>query len=312
MDRKHMRIAAVFATMNRSATACAAVRALAAQSHPPAVVVVADNASSDPTAEDLRGMRNLPFPLVVEQLPENLGNAGGIARAIEIAFDRGAGAVWILDDDSLPRPDSLEHLVGAQVPELAIPTPLQLDPATGGLTWPLLVKPAAGRSGTDDWVMEDDPRAIAAMDGVFEVRAAWTGILLDHAAWKATGPVDASWFIRGEDEDYAARLSRTGRRFLLVRDAVLDHPGPKRMIRWKLGSRTFIHEPGLADWKMHYMIRNRVCRSRRHGRGLTALGVAALHGPAVARYDGIRKLPVWFMACREGWAGRLGKWKHHP
>lgn len=312
MDRKNMRIVAVFATMNRSETACAAIRALAAQSHPPAEVVVADNASSDPTAEDLRDMRDLPFPLLVEQLPENLGNAGGIARAIEIAFARGADAVWILDDDSLPRPDALEHLVTARLPEMAIPTPLQLDPATGNPTWPLLVKPAAGEAGMDDWVMEDDPRAIAAMDDVFEVRAAWTGILLDHAAWKDAGPVDASWFIRGEDEDYAARLTRTGRRFLLVRDAVLDHPGPKRMVRWKLASRTFIHEPGLADWKMYYMIRNRVRRSRCHSRGLTAFGVAALHGLAVARFDGIRKLPVWLMACRDGWTGRLGKWKHHP
>ena len=51
------KVAVVFATMNRSATALACVRALAAQTEPPALVVVADNVSTDDTAESLLALR---------------------------------------------------------------------------------------------------------------------------------------------------------------------------------------------------------------------------------------------------------------
>ena len=51
----HVSIAAVFATMNRAQTAVACVRALAAQTRPPDLVVVADNLSSDDTVADVGG-----------------------------------------------------------------------------------------------------------------------------------------------------------------------------------------------------------------------------------------------------------------
>ena len=297
-------VAAVFATMNRSATACGAVRALAGQTRPPQWVVVADNGSEDGTVADLRALGDLPFELVVESMAENLGNAGGVAHAMEVAFERGAGAVWILDDDSVPRPNALEALLGVVCSgERLVAAPLQLDPERGGLTWPLLVRCGVGRDEEAAWKMVDGLTGVEALGPVFEVAAAWTGILLFRSAWEEVGAVDASWFIRGEDEDYAARLSRAGYRFLLCRDAVLDHRGPARMIRWKIGGRYFFHEPGLPDWKMHYMIRNRVRRMRHDGRWCAAAVVAGLHGLAVVRHEGLRKLGVWARACREGWVG---------
>lgn len=304
MDLGEPRVAAVFATMNRSATACGAVRALAQQTRPPQWVVVADNGSEDGTVADLQSLGDLPFELLVESLAENRGNAGGVAHAMEVAFEKGADAVWILDDDSVPRADVLEILLRvAGSGERVVAAPLQLDPAHGGLTWPLLVLPAARHDGGRERLMIDDLAEVEALAPVFEVEAAWTGILLFRSAWEEVGAVDASWFIRGEDEDYGARLSRAGYRFLLCRDAILDHRGPAKMVRWKIGGRYFFHEPGLPAWKMHYMIRNRVRRIRRDGRSVLAAAVAGLHALAVVRYDGVRKLGVWFRACREGWSG---------
>lgn len=51
------KIAAVFATMNRGHVAVACVKALAAQTSPPCRVIVADNRSSDGTAETLEAPR---------------------------------------------------------------------------------------------------------------------------------------------------------------------------------------------------------------------------------------------------------------
>ena len=57
----HLTIAAVFATMNRATTAAACVRALAVQSRPPELVVVADNRSTDDTVSMLENLKDLPF-----------------------------------------------------------------------------------------------------------------------------------------------------------------------------------------------------------------------------------------------------------
>jgi GT2 family glycosyltransferase len=67
--------------MNRSATALACVRALAAQTEPPALVVVADNVSTDDTAESLLALRELPFRFILHRMAENRGNAGGVEEA---------------------------------------------------------------------------------------------------------------------------------------------------------------------------------------------------------------------------------------
>lgn len=105
------RIAAVIATMNRSATAVACVRSLADQTRNIELMVVADNCSTDDTVAELKLMADLPFELIIHRMKENRGNAGGVEEAMELAFAKGADAVWILDDDSWPRPDALKEML---------------------------------------------------------------------------------------------------------------------------------------------------------------------------------------------------------
>ena len=63
----------------------------------------------------MEGITGLPFELIVLQLPENRGNAGGVEDAMEHAFAKGADAVWILDDDSWPRDGALAALLDIAV-----------------------------------------------------------------------------------------------------------------------------------------------------------------------------------------------------
>jgi GT2 family glycosyltransferase len=104
-------VTAVFATMNRAQTAVECVLALARQTRPPDLVVVADNCSTDDTVEVLENLADLPFRLLVRRMRENRGNAGGVEEAMDQAFADGADAVWILDDDSWPRAAALEAML---------------------------------------------------------------------------------------------------------------------------------------------------------------------------------------------------------
>jgi GT2 family glycosyltransferase len=297
----HTRIAAVFATMDRAPTAVACVRALAAQTRPPELVVVADNVSSDGTVAELESLTDLPFELVVHRMRENRGNAGGVEEAMELAFAKGADAVWILDDDSWPRPEALAAMLEKPWDAGVVRHPLQIDPKTGRFTWPLQVADGAG-----GWRLVDSVEEMPPGDFV-RSRITWTGALVPREVRDAVGPVNGALFIRGEDEEYPWRIEQAGFPQEAVRRALMDHPGPETIVHWKFLGKNLFFERGLADWKLHYKVRNMVWLKRRQSGGPRALLMALSYVVAVARLDGVRRLPLVWRAARDGWTGTLGK-----
>jgi GT2 family glycosyltransferase len=303
---KNNRVAVVFATMNRHLTAVQCVKALAAQTHPPAIVVVADNHSDDDTAGILEALTGLPFVLHVMRLGENRGNAGGIEAAMDFAFHQnGADAVWILDDDSFPRPTALQALLDGYDPQI-VRHPLQFNQATSQLTWPVILRLYDGRRSL---VWRESEMGNNAL---LESEAAWTGALISREIFQKVGPVKGDLFIRGEDEEYPWRIAKAGFRFQLVRDAVLDHVGPKNMIHWQAIDKNFVVERALSDWKLYYKIRNMVWLKKQQFRAPKAISMALAYAIAIAWVDSPRRLPLVFNAALDGWRGKLGKWQHHP
>lgn len=303
---RHLRIAAVFATKNRAATAVTCVRSLASQTRPLELVVVADNASSDATIAALKSIPDLPFDLSVLQLAQNLGNAGGVDEAMDAAFAHGADAVWILDDDSWPRAGALEAMLAKPWAPHVVRHALQVDPMTGCFTWPLQVD-----DGSGGWRLAG---SITEMpDGDFiRSRITWTGALLPREVREKTGPVNRDLFIRGEDEEYPWRFEQAGFSQEAVRNALMDHPGPESIVHWSLLGKHFFLERSLSDWKLYYKVRNMVWLKMRQSGALKALGMALAYAIGVCRIDGARRLPLVYEAASDGIAGRLGMWSRHP
>lgn len=297
-----LRVAAVFATMDRAGTAVSCVRALAAQTRPPDWVVVADNVSGDSTVAELEGLVGLPFELVIHSMRKNRGNAGGVEEAMERAFALGADAVWILDDDSWPRVGALEALLEPPWDRKVVRHAMQIDPGTGRFTWPLQVVDGGGA-----WRLVETLDEMPA-GGLVRSRIIWTGALVSREVREVIGPVNGELFIRGEDEEYPWRMEQYGFRQEAVKRAVLDHPGPESIVRWRMLGKNFFYERGLAGWKLYYKVRNMVWLKRRQGGGFRAIVMAMVYGVAAARLDGWSRLPlIWDAAC-DGWRGRLGKW----
>lgn len=289
------RIAAVFATMNRAETAVSCVQALAAQSRPPEWVIVADNASTDRTVETLRGLHRLPFQLVVLDLAENLGNAGGVKEAMEHGYALGADAVWILDDDSWPHPGALAAMLAKPWDPTVVRHPLQIDPRTGCFTWPLQV--ADGHGG---WRLADSLEELPPGEFI-RTRITWTGALVSHEVREKAGPVMGELFIRGEDEEYPWRIEQAGFTQEAARYAILDHPGPANLVRWSFFGKHFFFEQGLAEWKLHYKVRNMVWLKRRQSGTFHALAMTAVYAIATALLDGPARIGVVLSAAREGY-----------
>jgi GT2 family glycosyltransferase len=293
------KVAVVFATMNRSATALACVRALAAQTSPPALVVVADNVSEDDTAASLLALGDLPFRFILHRMAENRGNAGGVEEAMEIAFAGGADAVWILDDDSWPRPEALAAMLEEPYDDSVVLHPIQLDPASGRFTWPLQI-------------LNDGKWSLAfSMDEMpagkrTQSRGVWTGALVSRKIREVIGPVRGELFIRGEDEEYPWRMESAGFPHAAVHGAILDHPGPKNMVMMTVFGKRLFFEKCLPDTKLHYKVRNMVWLKRRQSGGVKAILTALAYAVAALRFDGASRLPLVGKAALDGWRGKLG------
>jgi len=294
------RIAVVFATMDRSATAVGCLIALAAQTRPPQLVVIADNCSTDGTVEALGEIDDLPFEFILHRMAANKGNAGGVEEAMEIAFGKGVDAVWILDDDSWPRARALEAMLSEPYDGTIALHPVQLDPKSGRFTWPLRIKTDGG------WRLAF---SLEEMPGGFRTasRGVWTGVLVSRRIRETIGPVLGELFIRGEDEEYPWRMEQAGISHSAVHSAILDHPGPTDIVHWSFLGKHFFFERGLADWKLHYKVRNMVWLKKRQSGAVKSLLVFATYVVAVCRFDGFRKIPLLLTAFGDGWNGKLGK-----
>ena len=298
MNRTYPNIAAVFATMDRSRVAIDCVKSLAAQSRPPQRVIVADNVSSDGTPDHLEELKDLPFDLTVLRMDENLGNAGGVRDAMDLAFAEGADAVWILDDDSWPRPDALGKILELPWDPKIVRHPLQIDPQTGKFTWPMMTRKPGG-----DWHLIWDETQLGA-GPTSPNRTSWTGSLLPREVYETVGPVNGDLFIRGEDEEYPWRIRQAGFRMEAVHAAVMDHPGPRDVACISLLGKSFFFEKHLADWKFFYKMRNMVWLKRKQSGVLKALGIALAYGLSAVWHDGFTRIPL---ACRAALAGLRGK-----
>ena len=300
-----LKVAAVFATMNRRATAEACIAALARQTRPPDFVVVADNCSGDGTAGTLENLTEMPFPLRVVRMAENRGNAGGVQTAMDLAFAEGADAVWILDDDSWPRPDALGQLLAGRWDGSVVRHPLQIDPASGKFTWPLQVR------CDGEWKLIWQESDLPSDDPII-TRICWTGALVPREVRDKVGPVNGDLFIRGEDEEYPWRIEQAGFSQIAMRASVMDHPGPQNVVHLRFIGKSIFFEPGLADWKLYYKVRNMVWLKKLQSGKARAVAMALSYIFAAVFIDGPRRIPLLGRAIADGWQGRLGKMGSPP
>ncbi len=108
------RVCAAVVTYNRKELLVECLEALRAQTRPLGRIHLVDNASSDGTHELLSARGLLEDGLIAyERSASNLGGAGGFARAIENARSGECDWIWVMDDDTAPRPDALERLLAA-------------------------------------------------------------------------------------------------------------------------------------------------------------------------------------------------------
>ncbi|MDQ3643982.1 MAG: glycosyltransferase [Actinomycetota bacterium] len=212
------------------------LRAVLAQTQPPARVVVVDNVSSDGTPEMVRER----FPgvdLVV--LDRNDGAAGGFHEGISAGMHRGGDWLWLMDDDTIPAPDALEQLLRPLDDLDGLPEPSLLASKvvwTDGTLHPKNLPWARlDESSIETFVSAADRRLV-----LLRV-ASWVSILVSRRAVEEHGLPLKHYFIWGEDGEWTARLLKHATGYM-VPASVVHHKTPRKVSVHREGSDQYYFE----------------------------------------------------------------------
>ncbi len=297
------RIIAVVVTFNRRALVQRLVHRLR-ETPGLAEVLVVDNASTDGTREWLAEEAARPgTSLVTVALPDNRGGAGGFHAGLGEAVDRGAGLVWLMDDDGIPGLECLERLLDhAGYYDFWGPAVLaEQDPSR--LCFPIRLP---GRAAVVHSMAEV---RLAARDGVIEdVVIPFNGVLVTRDLVVRIGLPREEFFIWGDDVEYLWRARAAGASTATVVDAHFLHPATDDLgTPMAFGRTTYNHSP--SDLKHYCMARNNLVNLRDYRGWPSALAFVA---KTVWFYTFTRHEPRRLrLSARAMWAGLRGDFTGH-
>ena len=216
-------VCAVVVTHNRRELLREALQALLTQSAPVERILVIDNASSDGTDAMLRSEFDGQAQVEVVRLTTNVGGAGGFHEGIRRAAEGTQEWLWLLDDDTIARPDTLEELLAAwrrfpdgEKPELLASQAWWSDGGVHPMNMPHFRHEEANF----------EFRAIER--GTISIRTAtFVSLLMRRRCVAEFGLPFADYFIWRDDIEYSGRILRDRLGVLVPRSIVIHKTATK-------------------------------------------------------------------------------------
>lgn len=286
------KIAAVIVTFNRKELLFQCIDCLEKQTVDGMDILVIDNASTDGTDADLA-----PFVqsgrVNYFNTGENLGGAGGFSFGIERAAELGYEFIWLMDDDTMTHPDTLEKLLKAD---------RELSGNYGFLSstalWTDGSKCRMNVQKRDVFSHLSGEEKLIEQIGV----ATFVSLFLPTRIVKEVGLPVREFFIWTDDVEYTDRISSKFPCYL-VRDSVVTHA-----MKTNIGVDLASENSGRLE-RYRYCYRNEMYVYRRHGlKGALYLiakdGYHALRIILKSKGSKGKKLKVLFGGVKDGFSFR--------
>ncbi len=204
------KIAAVVVTYNRKALLIECIDHLLNQTFDAFDILIIDNHSTDQTKDAIEHyLEN--SRITYKDTGSNLGGAGGFQYGIKEAYNLQYDYVWTMDDDCMPKPDSLQKLVEANE-ELKDPGYL-----SSVVLWTdgELCLTNIHRSSLTKKITTFDKKYIEAVLGSF------VSLWIPMSVVKEIGLPIKEFFIWGDDWEYTRRISRTHKCYVVADSEVI-------------------------------------------------------------------------------------------
>lgn len=209
-------------------------------------IVIVNNNSNDGTEEYLGSLSNQNDKIIVLNLKENLGGAGGFYVGLKYSFESipEADWFWLMDDDSEPANDCLWNLLSVveKNDNVGFVAPKIINKFSGMdqiyhhklMTYTLVV---------DKFVSSD----ILKQKEVINIDAnAFVGPLIAKKAVEKVGYPNKDFFIWLDDTEYSFRITRMFNGLLSTKSIIYHKDNPTK-------------DMGINDfWKVCYGYRNRI------------------------------------------------------
>ncbi len=274
-------ICCVVVTYNRRTLLKRCINSLVTQTRPPDAILVADNGSTDGTANMIKqDFVHIPSIKYVN-LGANLGGGGGFHYGARMAFEAGHDWVWLMDDDCNASEQCLENLIGGVASSYDVYSPIVLS-------------------------LEDRQTVLWGItarchDGTSEVvTLPFNGFLIHRESLKEIGFPEKKFFIYGDDTEFNMRAKSYGKKILMVTDSIMYHPHKNKL-------------RGLKVYKMfnnklwtYYKLRNAILIY--HTYGYVSASQVIMFAAAGVFYLltlNFKLLGLWLEGLRDGINGHL-------
>jgi len=208
------KVIAVIVTHNRLALLEEAIGAIKLQSVAPTHIVVVNNDSSDGTTDWLDKQKGL-----VVKHQENLGGSGGFYTGIQMAVNLDADWIWVMDDDTICKVDTLEKLMNK----------LPLENESVGFIgskciWkdnsPHLMNIPAIKPSFNQTIPFNkyDEKGLLLIE-----TCSFVSLLVNAQVVRSIGLPYKNFFIWGDDQEYTRRITKAGYLGLYSLDSIALH-----------------------------------------------------------------------------------------
>lgn len=210
MIEDNYKVAAVVVTFNRKILLEETINALLKSSYKLNEIIIVNNASTDGTEEVLNKYAN---EIVVLNLNQNIGGAGGFNEGIKSAYNRGNDLIWIMDDDTIVKEDTLLKMV-EKIQYIGLPN---LGYLCSNVLWkdetPCLMNVPRTHKVFNDSL---ENSMIRIQNSTF------VSMLISRKAIKECGLPIKEFFIWSDDTEYTKRLGKKFKNYL-VTDSIVIH-----------------------------------------------------------------------------------------
>jgi GT2 family glycosyltransferase len=188
-------------------------------------IIVLDNHSIDGSQQAIEKM----YPDVqIISLKENLGYAGNNNVGISLAIEQGADWVFVLNEDTIVKPDCIGNLieVGESNPKIGI-----LGPMVFHHNEPDVIQSAGGVLGPH-WesihLGQNELNRGQYVDPHFVEWVSGCAIMVRRSVIEQVGMLDPNFFYYWEETDWCLRVRAAGWQIVHVPIAILWHKGVQR------------------------------------------------------------------------------------
>ncbi len=214
---------AVLNWFNHEATA-ACVASLLASDHPDHTVIIVDNGSTN----DSVAVLSARFPQVrIIASKENLGYAGGNKLAVDVAMHEGADLIWVLNNDTTVRPDTMRHLVDAyrKHGDAVYSNTTLMSENPDIVHYSGSYGPTEASEPSNPYDRLRGKMLADVWDGLTDREARIYGhsMLIPASVIRSCGFMDTEFFMFCEEEDYLKMLRTKGITTRYVRNAIMVH-----------------------------------------------------------------------------------------